>query len=116
MEYLCRLHDFGEYTRVRALLRRKGIPVHSVLVEGPRLGVQWALFVCLDEQLDDALRLLRDPEHVPRVSVDAAAFEKALDVPVDDRLAEWATVVAVVTVIGFVGVVCLVWWLRELAG
>lgn len=112
MEYLCRLHDFGEYTGVRALLRSKGIPVHST----PQTDAQWALFVCLDEQLDDALRLLRDPEHVPRVSVDAEAFEKALDVPVDDRLAGWATVVAVVTVIGFVGVVCLVWWLgRELA-
>ena len=109
MEYLCRLHDYGEYTRVRALLRAKGIPTYVTDAEGRGLGAQWALFVCLDEQLDDALRLLREPAHVPRVSVDAEAFEKALDVPVDGHLARWATVVAVVTVIGFVGVVWLVW-------
>ncbi len=78
MRLLARFHDPGELARVRALLRQKGVPTWANTIEGRRLGWQAVLHVCLDEQLDDALRLLHDPAHVPAHPVDADAFERAL--------------------------------------
>lgn len=78
MRYLARFHDRDELARIRALLRAKGVPTWATTVESRRLGWQGTLHVCVDEQLDDALRLLRDPAHVPAHPVDAEAFERAL--------------------------------------
>ena len=76
MRLLARFHDQEEFARVRALLREKGVPTWANTIESRRLGWQAVLHVCVDAQLDDALRLLRDPAHVP---ADVAA-----DVPTDD--------------------------------
>jgi hypothetical protein len=78
MRYLARFHDRDELARVRALLRAKGVPTWATTVEHRRMGWQGTLHVCLDEHVDDALRLLRDPTHVPAHPVDAEAFERAL--------------------------------------
>ncbi|MGN6153755.1 MAG: hypothetical protein ACTHOH_17380 [Lysobacteraceae bacterium] len=78
MRYLARFHDRNELARMRALLRSKGVPTWATTVESRRLGWQGTLHVCVDEQLDDALRLLRDPDHEPAHPVDAEAFERAM--------------------------------------
>ena len=78
MRLLARFHDQEEFARVRALLREKGVPTWANTIESRRLGWQAVLHVCVDAQLDDALRLLRDPAHVPAHPVDAEAFERAL--------------------------------------
>ena len=78
MRHLARFHDRDELARVRALLRGKGVPTWATTVERRRLGWQGTLHVCLDEHLDDALRLLRDPDHEPAHPVDAEAFERAM--------------------------------------
>lgn len=78
MRHLARFHDRDELARVRALLRQKGVPTWAHTIEGRGLGWQAALQVCLDDQLDDALRLLRDPDHEPAHPVDAEAFEQAM--------------------------------------
>lgn len=78
MHYLARFHDRDELARMRALLRSKGVPTWATTVESRRLGWQGTLHVCVDEQLDDALQLLRDPDHEPAHPVDAEAFERAM--------------------------------------
>lgn len=78
MQYLARFHDRDELARMRALLRSKGVPTWTTTVESRRLGWQGTLHVCVDAQLDDALQLLRDPDHAPAHPVDAAAFERAM--------------------------------------
>ena len=78
MQYLARFHDRDELARVHTLLRSKGVPTWAETVEGRRLGWQGTLHVCIDAQRDDALHLLRDPDHAPAHPVDAEAFEHAM--------------------------------------
>lgn len=107
MEFICRFHDADELHRVRELLRTKGIPTFSPSVEHRGLGSQWALFVCLNEQAEDARRLIRDPNHEPGLAVDAAEFEDALESPDQSTLTNWATIIAVAVLAGFAGLVYL---------
>lgn len=79
--------------RVQALLRAKGIPTHVVQEESQRMGAQWAVFVCVNAQATDALQLLRDPNHMPAMSIDAAALEQAARNPDLRHLTRAATIV-----------------------
>ncbi|RDZ26175.1 hypothetical protein [Lysobacter silvisoli] len=112
MRFIARFHHADTLAQMQSRLRRKGVPTHAMQIEGQRLGEQWVLFVYLDEQVEDALRLLRDPEHVPALSVDVSAFESMR--PVDDgRLfAKWVTIVGAVVVLGFVALALLLRLLR----
>lgn len=105
MRHLARFHDPDELARVRALLREKGVPTWANTVESRRLGWQGALSVCIDEQLDDALRLLRDPAH----PVDAEAFERALAADGSTLLVR-ATNRLLRVALGFAAVLALVVW------
>lgn len=108
MEFICRFHDADELQRVRGLLRSKGIPTFAPQVESRRMGEQWALFVYLNEQADDARRILRDPGHEPAHPVDAVEFEAALPKTPDEGLfAKQLTILGAVVVVAFVALVCL---------
>lgn len=109
MRLLARFHDPEELDRVRALLRQKGVPTWANRIEGRRLGWQAVLHVCLDEQLDDALRLLRDPAHVPAHPVDAEAFERAMAVDGSGLLVR-ATHHLLLAALGLAAVLALVVW------
>lgn len=111
MEFLCRFHDSDALSQARSRLREKGIPSFASEVESHRMGSQWALFVCLPEQAEDARRLLRDPNHEPAVRVDAAEFERAIEhaerAPSDETFARWITIVGAVVAAGFLMLVYL---------
>lgn len=109
MRLLARFHDPGELTRVRALLRQKGVPTWANTIEGRRLRWQAVLHVCLDAQLDDALRLLRDPAHVPAHPVDADAFERAMATDGSGLLVR-ATHRVLMIALGLVAVLALAVW------
>lgn len=109
MEFICRFHDGDELRRVRELLSSKGIPTFAPLVERPRMGEQWALFVCINEQADDARRLLRDPTHEPAVRVNAKEFEAMLEHHDTSLLTRGATFVAIAVLVAFSLLVLLVW-------
>ena len=96
MRYVARFHDAQELGRVRGLLRSKGIPTHQQQVESARMGEQWALYVCLPEQMEDALKLMRDPLYEPATQVDAAEFEKAVLVPDQALLVRLSTITALI--------------------
>jgi hypothetical protein len=108
MEFICRFHDGTELARIRDLLRSKGIPTFEKSVESRRLGAQWALFVCLNDQAEDARRIIRDPTHEPSLSVDAEEFERALESPDQSLLIKWSTIMAVAVIVGFAGLVYVV--------
>jgi hypothetical protein len=76
MRFLANLDPQSETHRVRELLRRKGIPTITAPGGGfPLRPRQDALFVCLDEHYDDALRLLSDNAHEVANPVDVEQYE-----------------------------------------
>lgn len=111
MQFICRFHDKDALAEARSRLRGKGIPSFAPEVESRRMGSQWALFVCLPEQAEDARRLLRDPDHEPVYRVDAAAYEQAIEsaksAPSDGTFARWITIAGAVVAVGFLALVYL---------
>jgi hypothetical protein len=69
--------DSAEADRVCGLLEEKGILVFRERPE-PRSGLQDAVFVCLDSQLDDAQAVLRDPSYEPAQPIDVAQYRQDL--------------------------------------
>lgn len=109
MKFIARFHDEATHSNMRGLLRSKGIPTHSKTIETRGMGWQAVLFVCLDEQTDDALKLMRDPTHKPANPVDAEAFEKALENQDMRLLAKWSTIALIVVVVAFCGLILVTW-------
>ena len=109
VEYIARFSDRQELMRVRQLLRSKGIPTHEQTLEGRRLGWYAALYVCMPEHVDDALRIIRNPSHLPTNPVDAEAFEKAMENPDTTLLAKLVTFWGMVICILCAGVFYVLW-------
>ena len=101
MEFICRFHDGDELRRVRELMSSKGIPTFAPRVEGKRMGEQWALFACINEQADDVRILLQDPGHEPAFRVNAEEFEAMLVHEDTSLLTRWATTIAVTVFVLF---------------
>jgi len=116
MEFICRFHHVEELSRVRALLRSKGIPTFSPAVESHRMGAQWALFVCINEQADDARRIIRDPSHEPSLAVNAEEFEAALETADHRLIARWATVTLLAVAALFAGFIYVLFRLGHSGG
>ena len=85
MKRLADIGDKAELEGVRLLLESKGIPVFVGNEAGARNmgfltpGRQQTLWVVFDEQLDDALALMADPEHVVDEPVDIEAYQSQSD-------------------------------------
>lgn len=65
----------SECKQIRDLLESRGIPTD--LNTGSFAG-RGALLVCINEQYEDALALLENPEHVVAEPVDVAQFRQAV--------------------------------------
>ena len=109
MEYIARFSDQKELIRVRQLLRSKGIPTHAQTLEGRRLGWYAALYVCMPEHVDDALKIIRNHSHKPADPVDAEAFEKAIESSDMTLLAKLVTFWGFIICIICTGVFFLLW-------
>jgi hypothetical protein len=71
------LGSFGntpECDQIRDMLASRGIPRYLATGYRARRGT---LFVCINEQFDDALAVLKNPEHEVAQPVDIAEFERA---------------------------------------
>ncbi len=110
MKFIARFHDEATHSSMRALLRSKGIPTHSKTIETRGMGWQAVLFVCLEEQTDDALKIMRDPTHKPASPVDAEAFEKALENQDMRVLAKWSTIALILVVGAFCALLLVTWY------
>lgn len=109
VKYIARFSDRTELMRVRQLLRSKGIPTHEQTLEGRRLGWYAALYVCMPEHVDDALRIIRNPSHLPTNPVDAEAFEKAMENPDTMLLARLVTFWGMIICILCAGISYVLW-------
>lgn len=76
MRFLLRTHDAAETSRIRSLLESNGILCHIQSDQRFVAGYRQAVFVCLDDQYDDARELLRNPEHRVANPLDASAYQK----------------------------------------
>jgi len=61
-----------EVEQIRELLTSRGIPTYQL--GGFKAGARGPLFVCINEQYEDALAVLKNPEHVVANPVDVAQF------------------------------------------
>ena len=74
MRYLRDVHDAEEVDRLVALLEDRGIAPYVQPIGLRRMLKRYKLFVMLDAQFEDAVALLRDPEHVVVHPLDPAAI------------------------------------------
>ena len=109
MEYIARFSDPTELSRIRHLLRSKGIPTHEQTLEGRKMGWYAALYVCMPEHVEDALKIIRNPNHEPANPVDAEAFEKAIADSNMALLVKLVTIWGLITFIVFSVVMYLLW-------
>lgn len=74
MKSLGEFNHSTECSQIRELLASRGIPTYW----NPGFGGACApLFVCIDEQYNDALALLKNPEHTVAHPVDVKEFTQA---------------------------------------
>jgi hypothetical protein len=80
MRVLGYFHTSEELSRVTDMLESRGIPVYA---EGLRryMSTSWCLFVCINDQYEDALALLTNAHHEVRRPVDVAKFKSEVQVP-----------------------------------
>ena len=97
-----------EHDRIRELLERNGIPIY-VGARTPRSGPV-GLFVCLDEQHDDAVALLRNPHHTVANPVDVADYYKQLDAALRQTPFSTATMISII--VALVMIVAIVFFIR----
>jgi hypothetical protein len=77
MRLLTKVHASGERAELAAFLESHGIPVFVDSAWTWRASSRGSVFVCLDRQYDDALALLRNPDHDVAEPIDVAEFWKA---------------------------------------
>ena len=75
MKSLGYINDPAAFASTRELLRSRGIPTY---VEAAGRNIyRSVVFVCINQQYDDAVALMKDPNHVVAQPVDVEAFEAA---------------------------------------
>ena len=83
-----------ELDRITELLERNGVPIY-VSARLPRGGPS-GLFVCLDEQYDDAVALLRNPHHKVTNPVDVADYYERMDEAVRQSPLSMPTMISII--------------------
>jgi hypothetical protein len=73
MKSLGYFEDAEERERIRDLLASRGIPTYWTRTYR---SVRGMLFVCINEQFDDAMAVLKNPDHEVAQPVDVAEFER----------------------------------------
>lgn len=77
MKLLTHVYSRDRADEVIGVLRRNDIAIFTKFVGTVSLSpFQLAIYVNLDAQYDDAVRLLQDPNHKVEVKVDLEVFEK----------------------------------------
>jgi hypothetical protein len=108
MRVLLHVHDPQELSRITQLMADKGIATHAI--SPTRRGPwRWIVFVCLNSQYEDAVRLLRDESHVVSSSIDVDAFNRNAKTRNLRYIAYWSTVTLFLVVAAFVVVVWVAW-------
>ena len=80
-----------ELLRVTELLESRGIPVWK----SSRFyrSFNWCLFVCINDQLEDAVALLKNENHEVRQPVDVSAFKREAQISGSPEILEGALIV-----------------------
>ena len=78
MRFLGHVHEKGARHEAVSLLRSKGIPTYEKFSGVPSIWPPYriAIYVCLDEHYEDALELLRNPNHRVANPVNVAEFDE----------------------------------------
>src|SRR5689334_23384663 len=109
MRFLGNYSDPDERARVSRLLESHGIPIYRqgglTFGEEPR-----AIFVCVDEQYDDAIALLSDQHHNVRRRLDIKAYAKARRTDFLALELKYALLILVGVVLLVAGLVAAAWW------
>lgn len=116
MKLLAQIGDRAELDGLRLLMESKGIPVYVGNEAGSRnMGFvtparQQSLWVVFDEQIDDAIALMEDPEHEVENPVDIEEYRRQVgeaEADARNRLFRMVLVGGVVVVVLAAGLVLL---------
>ncbi|MCL1633243.1 hypothetical protein M2650_01080 [Luteimonas sp. SX5] len=77
MRILTCVHDHAELSRIVGLMHEKGIPTFTRDASPRRGPPHWIVFVCLNSQAEDAVRILKDPDLIAARPVNVDTFERA---------------------------------------
>jgi len=108
MRFLGRINEFAERQRIRDLLESRGIPVFEQ--QGRWTPAGRALFVCINEQYDDAVALLANADHEVRDPVDIEQFEKAERTTGLQQTLNYALLALLAVALMWAAVVAVAWW------
>lgn len=112
MRLLTYIHDRGELNRVTSLMTGKGIATHVVYVGRAHGPTRWAVFICINAQIDDAVRLLEDERHVVASPIDVAEFDRNAKTRNLRFIANRSTMFLLVAALVFAGIVWGLWRLQ----
>lgn len=93
MKLLSRVYDHSEAICIAERMRDKGIATFIRAAGAPRAPDQWVVFVCLASQVDEAVRVLGDPDYEPANRIDVAAFEAELPSSHLGLLVKWCAAI-----------------------
>ena len=108
MHVLARVHDESELERITSLMHGKGIPTFVRSATLRRGVAYWVVFVCLNSQAADAIRILKDPSHEPAQPVNVATFERAAYSRNLDVMVKWGAITLIVVATTFAAIMYLV--------
>ena len=71
-------------------MHSKGIPTFAQSAWPTVRASQWIIFVCINEQVNDARALLNNPEHIPAHPVDVDAFAHLASTSTFPTILRWS--------------------------
>jgi hypothetical protein len=108
MKLLVRSTSSEERARIKTLLEDRGIPVFEQ--PGYRTVAEAALFVCINEQYDEAIAVLRNDRHEVRNPIDVEAFEAAKRSSGLSAAVKYSLLVLLLVVIVWAAVTGIAWF------
>ena len=102
MKALTEVFDPGELRRITELLHSKGIPTISEGMGTWRGKYRRLVMVCLDDQFDDAVTILKFPSHTPKLQVSVDAFFRRSSGRNMETISSWLAWAVVLLVAAFI--------------
>ena len=113
MQLLTHVYSWEERARIESLLNERGIPTYARSTGVGRgfyeASKRWAIFVCLNAQLDDAIALLKDPDHDVAEPVNVSEFNEAIESVGTAPIVGWAVGSAAFFVVLFCAMLYVLW-------
>ena len=105
MQLLTNVYSLEERQRIETLLNERGVATYARSTGTGRRLVEasknWAIFVCINSQFDDAVALLSNPDHEVTDPVNVSEFNNAIEAADNSPIAYWLLKAVVIVALLF---------------